>query len=156
MGPARARSAETEEPRTEATAAEAETGGAAGNGGNATEDAEQGGGARATTLNLPFVTLQFRKPDLHLPRMRRPDLGAATGAAAAKARSLSPAELAYYAGLGALAAFELIEWPVALVVGAGTALARGGRNGGGRPPGQTDPGSDRGTPERRTETGGQD
>ena len=30
---------------------------------------------------------------------------------------LSPAEFAYYTGLGVLAVVELIEWPVALVVG---------------------------------------
>src|SRR5919198_135860 len=54
---------------------------------------------------------------------------AASGAESAGARSLSPAELAYYAGLGVLAAVELIEWPVAVAVGAGTALAR--RSGGG-------------------------
>jgi uncharacterized membrane protein YjdF len=46
-----------------------------------------------------------------------------------RARPLSPAELAYYAGLGVLAAVELIEWPVAVVVGAGTALARAGGGG---------------------------
>ena len=139
MAPARARSAEAEESRTETTTAEQET---RGNG----TGTEREGGARAATVNLPFLTLQFRKPNL----------GAVTDAAATTARSLSPAELAYYAGLGALTVFELIEWPVALVVGASTALARGGRNGGDRPPRQTDPGSDRGTPDRRTETGGQD
>jgi hypothetical protein len=79
-------------------------------------------------LNLPFVTAQFRKPDLHLPRLGRRKTG--TGAVAAKARSLSAAEIAYFAGLGLLAAVELIEWPVALAVGAGTALARSGHDGG--------------------------
>jgi hypothetical protein len=38
---------------------------------------------------------------------------------------LPPAErMAYYAGLGALAAFGVIEWPVAAAIGAGTILAR--------------------------------
>ncbi|MDT7649661.1 MAG: hypothetical protein QOI36_1067, partial [Pseudonocardiales bacterium] len=120
MAPARARSAQAEEPQAQAAPA---------NGGNG---AERGGeGRRTATLNLPFVTAQFRRPDLHLPRLGRPDVGAAAGAAAAKARSLSPAELAYYAGLGLLTVVELIEWPVALAVGAGTALARSGRTGGG-------------------------
>jgi hypothetical protein len=31
--------------------------------------------------------------------------------------------IVYYAGLGAMAAFELIDWPVALAVAAGYALA---------------------------------
>jgi hypothetical protein len=114
MAPARARSPQAEEPQAQATPA---------SGGNAANGAErEGEGRRTATLNLPFVTAQFRRPDLHLP-----DVGAAAGAAAAKARSLSPAELAYYAGLGVLAVVELIEWPVALAVGAGTALARSGR-----------------------------
>jgi hypothetical protein len=39
--------------------------------------------------------------------------------------SLPPVErLAYYAGLGALAALGIIEWPVAAAIGAGTLLAR--------------------------------
>ncbi|GAA2101860.1 hypothetical protein GCM10009780_51980 [Actinomadura alba] len=39
--------------------------------------------------------------------------------------SLPPPErMAYYAGLGALAAFGVIEWPVAAAIGAGTILAK--------------------------------
>lgn len=34
-----------------------------------------------------------------------------------------PDRLAYYAGLGAIAAFGVIDWPVALVIGAGHILA---------------------------------
>jgi hypothetical protein len=34
-----------------------------------------------------------------------------------------PDQLAYYGALGALAAFELIDWPVALAIVAGHALA---------------------------------
>jgi len=34
-----------------------------------------------------------------------------------------PEQLAYYGGLAALAAFELIDWPVALVIAAGHLLA---------------------------------
>lgn len=39
-----------------------------------------------------------------------------------------PEQLAYYGGLGALAALELIDWPVALVIGAGHLLASNHRN----------------------------
>jgi hypothetical protein len=34
-----------------------------------------------------------------------------------------PDRLAYFAGLGVLAAIEVIEWPIALVIGAGHLLA---------------------------------
>ena len=39
-----------------------------------------------------------------------------------------PEQLAYYGGLAALAAFELIDWPVALVVAAGHLLASNHHN----------------------------
>jgi hypothetical protein len=39
-----------------------------------------------------------------------------------------PEQLAYYGGLAALAAFELIDWPVALVIGAGHLLASNHHN----------------------------
>jgi hypothetical protein len=68
----------------------------------------------------------------------------------ATARSLSPAELAYYAGLGLLTVVELIEWAVALAAGAGTALARSGRTGG-RGAGDTGAGGDRGSPGAQAE-----
>ncbi|OBI47443.1 hypothetical protein A5707_19355 [Mycobacterium kyorinense] len=39
-----------------------------------------------------------------------------------------PEQLAYYGGLAALAAFELIDWPVALVIAAGHVLASNHHN----------------------------
>ena len=39
-----------------------------------------------------------------------------------------PEQLAYFGGLAALAALELIDWPVALVIGAGHLLAANHRN----------------------------
>jgi hypothetical protein len=39
-----------------------------------------------------------------------------------------PDELAYFGGLAALAAFELIDWPVALVIAAGHFLASSHHN----------------------------
>ena len=39
-----------------------------------------------------------------------------------------PEQLAYYGGLAALAAFELIDWPVAVVVAAGHLLASNHHN----------------------------
>jgi hypothetical protein len=39
-----------------------------------------------------------------------------------------PEQLAYYGGLAALAALELIDWPVAVVIAAGHLLASNHRN----------------------------
>ncbi|HZE16613.1 MAG TPA: hypothetical protein VE197_13390 [Mycobacterium sp.] len=39
-----------------------------------------------------------------------------------------PEQLAYYGGLAALAAFELIDWPVALVIAAGHIMANSHHN----------------------------
>jgi len=39
-----------------------------------------------------------------------------------------PEQLAYYGGLAALAAFELIDWPVAVVIAAGHLLASSHHN----------------------------
>jgi hypothetical protein len=39
-----------------------------------------------------------------------------------------PEQLAYYGGLAALAAFELIDWPVAVVIAAGHILATNHHN----------------------------
>ena len=160
MAPAKARSTEAQETRPEPTPV---NGGDAGNAGNGGDAGAGGGEARGAqreaeggwTVELPFVSARFHKPALHLPRLDgRQEAGAAAGAAAAKVRSLSPADLAYYAGLGVLGAVEVIEWPVALAVAAGTALARRGRDGGDRGPGEgTGSGGDRG-PGDTTGTGG--
>lgn len=85
---------------------------------------------RTATINLPFVTAQVRVPQLgrprlpHVPapRVSRQEMGAL--ARGAGAMLPAPKEMAYYAGLGALAALELIEWPVAVAIGAGTVVAR--------------------------------
>jgi hypothetical protein len=79
-------------------------------------------GRRSATVNLPFVTAQFRAPDLHLPG--RDDVaGAARGV-----RSLlpSPSAALFYGGLAATAIAGAIEWPVAAAIGLGTALASKG------------------------------
>jgi hypothetical protein len=157
MAPAKARSTEAQETRPEPTpvnGGDARDGGDGGAGGGEARGAQreaEGG----WTVELPFVSARFHKPDLHLPRLGgRQEAGAAADAAAAKVRSLSPADLAYYAGLGVLGAVEVIEWPVALAVAAGTALARRGRDGGDRGPGEgTGTGGDRG-PGEATGSGG--
>lgn len=75
-------------------------------------------------VDLPFGTGTVHAPDL--PGMRPRNVIAAM-------RSLlpSPREAAYYGGLALLAALEVIEWPVAVAIGAGAAvLGRGHRESG--------------------------
>jgi hypothetical protein len=73
-------------------------------------------------VNLPFVTAQFRMPDLRTPT--REDLLAAAGGV----RSLLPSRksMLFYGGLAATAAAGVIEWPVATAIGIGSALASRG------------------------------
>ncbi|TWF80353.1 hypothetical protein FHX44_116296 [Pseudonocardia hierapolitana] len=83
-------------------------------------------GHRSATVNLPFVTAQFRMPDLRTPT--REDLQAA----ARGVRSLLPSQppsrksMLFYGGLAATAAAGVIEWPVATAIGIGSALASRG------------------------------
>jgi hypothetical protein len=81
------------------------------------------GGRRAATLNLPFVTAEFRAPD-HLVPTRDDMADAARGV-----RSWLPSgkSTLFYGGLAVTAALGAIEWPVAAAIGVGAALAsRGG------------------------------
>lgn len=78
------------------------------------------------TVHLPFVTAEFRVPDIHVPSLPvrvpgRNDLSAAVSSI--RSRLPSPSQTAYYAGLGLLGALGVIEWPVVIVVGVGTAIA---------------------------------
>lgn len=82
---------------------------------------------RTATVNLPFVTAEFRAPELKLPSMsvRPPNRSDLDGAVSAiRSRLPTPGQAVYYAGLGVLGALELIEWPVVLAIGVGTALVQ--------------------------------
>jgi hypothetical protein len=93
---------------------------------------------RTATVNLPFVGTSLRVPRVraphlsapHLPTPRLPSLPPVgrreVGYAARSAASYLPPrrELVYYTGLGVLTALEVLEWPVAVAVAAGTAVAR--------------------------------
>jgi hypothetical protein len=105
-----------------------QTSGAAKDSATPSEAAEQRS-ARTATVNLPFVTATFRKPEIQLPPIRVPNRQEVRSAAQAVQSYLpSPRQAAYFGGLAALAAFEVLEWPVALAIGAGTALmGRSGR-----------------------------
>ncbi|GAA3114069.1 hypothetical protein GCM10010466_01480 [Planomonospora alba] len=88
------------------------------------ELAGNGHADRPLTLTLPMITLQFRPPQV---------TGREIGQVLGIARSFLPPRerLAYYGGLGALAAFGLLEWPVAAAIGVGTVIAQRSRGGGG-------------------------
>ena len=79
-------------------------------------------GRRSATIDLPFVTAQFRAPELRVPT--REDLDTA----ARSARSMLPSgrSALFYGGLAVTAVVGIIEWPVAVAVGVGTALASQG------------------------------
>jgi hypothetical protein len=79
-------------------------------------------GDRSATVNLPFVTAQFRAPHLHMPG--RADLDAA--ARGVQSVLPSPKSLLFFGGLAATAVAGVIEWPVAAAIGVGTALASRG------------------------------
>ncbi|WP_261558057.1 hypothetical protein [Frankia tisae] len=69
---------------------------------------------RTATLRLPFVTAHFEVSPPTVPgsQVRVGPLSLPT-----------PGRTAYYLGLGTLAVVELIEWPVALAIAAGTYVA---------------------------------
>ncbi|MDQ3761716.1 MAG: hypothetical protein M3460_08445 [Actinomycetota bacterium] len=79
---------------------------------------EPGGGgskqARTATVTLPFVTAQFRMPEVRMDSAVR----------AVRSSLPTPERAAYYGGLAALAAFSVIDWPVAAAIGVGTEIAR--------------------------------
>lgn len=74
--------------------------------------------SHGTTVDLPFVTAQFHTPEIHLPTQK--DLTSAADSVRSQLPSRSHA--VFYGGLALGAAFSVIEWPVALAIGVGTAL----------------------------------
>jgi hypothetical protein len=84
----------------------------------------RGRSAHTATVQLPFVTAQFRRPDVHIPD--RDDLAGAVNTVRNTVRENLPSreQMAYYGGLGLLAVFAVIEWPVAAAIGVGTLVAQ--------------------------------
>ena len=78
--------------------------------------------SEATTVNLPGVEATFHQPDHIIPT------GEDLSNAADTVRSYLPSRqmTAWFGGLGLLAAFSVIEWPVAAAIGVGTVVARRG------------------------------
>ncbi|MHA6799756.1 hypothetical protein [Bounagaea algeriensis] len=71
-----------------------------------------------TTVHLPFVTAEFHRPEMRLPD--RQDFTSA--AETVRAQLPSTKQTLFYGGLAAGTALSLIEWPVALAIGVGTAV----------------------------------
>ena len=85
--------------------------------------------AVAASFRLPFLRVNVELPHRH--RAAEAERVAArderTGEAGMRLGPLampSPRKTAYYLGLGALAAFEVVEWPVAAAIAAGTWVAQ--------------------------------
>ncbi|GAA4191665.1 hypothetical protein AB0C10_36010 [Microbispora amethystogenes] len=82
-------------------------------------------------LDLPFMSLQLRAPEMHLPHVGLPHIsGREVGHAMDVARTFlpPPERIMYYGGLGALAVLGILEWPVAAAIGAGTMIAQRARS----------------------------
>ncbi|GAA3050949.1 hypothetical protein GCM10010464_14080 [Pseudonocardia yunnanensis] len=96
-------------------------------------------GKRSATVDLPFMTAQFRVPDIHMPELHMPEIRMPEirmpevrpptredlDSAGRKALSVlpPPKTLLFFGGLAATAVIGAIEWPVAAAIGIGSALA---------------------------------
>ncbi len=100
--------------------------------GAATSPGREPTGRRSASLELPFVSAQFRAPDWHLPEWRLPNRGD-LDAATRGARSMLPSRksMLFLGGLAVTAVAGVIEWPVAAAIGVGSALAARGGEGSG-------------------------
>jgi predicted component of type VI protein secretion system len=100
--------------------------------GRATSGQQAARTARTATVELPFVTAEFRIPELRMPDVTQlPVAGVSrddVDGAVALVRSYlpPPQQAAYYVCLGVLGALQMLEWPVVLAIGAGTAISRQG------------------------------
>ncbi len=82
------------------------------------EGAAEGRGPHTATLRTPFATARFEIP-------RAPGTSMKVG----PIRLPSPTQTAFYVGLGVLAVTEVVEWPIAAAIGAGTYVAQRSRAG---------------------------
>lgn len=85
--------------------------------------AKASGEERMARLPVPVVTPHMKV--IHVPAPGLPDV---SGAGRSLVAHLPPREqLAYYGGLGVMAAVGMISWPVAAAIGVGIAVARHAR-----------------------------
>ncbi|WP_188197402.1 hypothetical protein [Nonomuraea sp. SYSU D8015] len=94
-----------------------------------------GNGTKWLTLDLPMLSIEVRPPEMRMPhlevvpkpRVPMPHIGRQElGRYADVARRFvpPPERIAYYGALGALAAFGVLEWPVAAAGGRRTTTKR--------------------------------
>jgi hypothetical protein len=82
-------------------------------------EAQAAGGERRTAhVDLPLMSAEFRAPQIPKPGQLVQAAGAATSLLPSRDRLL------YYGGLGTAAVLGVIEWPVAIAIGAGVAIAK--------------------------------
>jgi hypothetical protein len=74
-------------------------------------------------LRLPVVGVRVPVPHVPLPSQHQVIVGALRVGDAVRDNLPKNDRLLYYGGLGALAAFGVVDWPVALVVGTGVWVA---------------------------------
>lgn len=105
----------------------AESAGTSGGAQPAVETQAAPGGARTTTIRLPLISATFTRsarPDRQqTPSDGRVPAVGATPAGVAGLRGVSLPRVAFYAGAVALGVLEVVEWPVTLLVVAGTYVA---------------------------------
>jgi len=105
----------------------AESAGTSGGAPPAVETQAAPGGARTTTIRLPLISATFTRsarPDRQqTPSDGRVPAVGATVAGVPGLRGVSLPRVAFYAGAVALGALEVVEWPVTLLVVAGTYVA---------------------------------
>jgi hypothetical protein len=100
-------------------------------------EAQAGEERHTAHVNLPLMSAEFRAPQMRMPTMP----GQLVQAAGAATSLLPPRDrLLYYGGLGTAAVLGVIEWPVAIAIGAGIAIAqRSHQEAGGRTQDSTGP-----------------
>jgi hypothetical protein len=89
------------------------------------------GGSGGLSVPVPVVRIGMGRWRLPMPGARASQQVAWAGGVAAANSPVPLKELALFAGLGAAAAFSVIEWPVAIAVAAGTEIARRAARSGG-------------------------
>lgn len=114
------RSRQTSKARTRQSASSQGTSSQASGSSQGNASRSRGRQSQGTTVDLPFVTAEFHRPDFRLPT------GDDIASAANTVRSQLPSreQALFYGALTLGTAFAMIEWPVALAIGVGTALAQ--------------------------------
>jgi hypothetical protein len=77
----------------------------------------------AVTLAIPVPTVTVRRVGLPVPRVAALAAGPASVVSTVAKRMPPPGRLLYYGGLGALAALDVVSWPVAAAIGGGVWVA---------------------------------